>query len=360
MQLWPGAGVKPGQVVFSRGGHVRACFSTNLPAVTLISTSQRSIDLSAIRDSLILIFPHSNSSVTQAELSHTAADQWINRENTKASPAFQNDSFKWAGAWKLFFLPFVMMRNNSGNKCFLNGCSIPLVVSINLFNSCQRRHLTVSFTHLLLCALRCGEAELLLRDLPSSPFAVQTLIESNQNWAVISPPLHTLSLGSPLWINPGLCRGLEPWPLTLCDRIKAETFVPVKLYPARSRITEACETDTSSCRAGGAHIQPCRVHSVGAWWTGEGVGGHLVSFHLWGLPHWQLRGMVRECRCVWKGLWTLVLTLTNTWITSCLWIHLSTNTNKKYKNQNTHKTQTAWVSSSLQAERPSPCRAAVK
>lgn len=37
----------------------------------------------------------------------------------------------------------------------------------------------------------------------------------------------------------------------LCDRIKAETFVPVKPYPLLSRITEACETDTFSCRAGG-------------------------------------------------------------------------------------------------------------
>lgn len=40
----------------------------------------------------------------------------------------------------------------------------PLILNINLFNSCQRIYLTISITDLLLCALRCGIAELLLRD----------------------------------------------------------------------------------------------------------------------------------------------------------------------------------------------------
>lgn len=99
------------------------------------------------------------------------------------------------------------------------------MLRVNLLNSCQRRHLIVSFTDLLACALRCGIAWTAI-ERSHFPFAVQTLIEYNQRWAVskLFLPAYSLSLGSPEWINPGLCRSPELWPLTLCDRIKAETF----------------------------------------------------------------------------------------------------------------------------------------
>lgn len=38
LQLWLQPSVKPGQVVFSGGGHVKACFTANSPAVKLISS----------------------------------------------------------------------------------------------------------------------------------------------------------------------------------------------------------------------------------------------------------------------------------------------------------------------------------
>lgn len=70
---------------------------------------------------------------------------------------------------------------------------------------------------------------------------------------------------------------LSPNCLLLCDRIKAETFVPVKPYPPQSRITEACETDTFSCRAGGDGGGQTRSTLQGHAGCGGGGGGGGAS-----------------------------------------------------------------------------------
>lgn len=54
LQLCREPSVKPGQVVFSRGGRVRACLSASLPAVKWIGSSQRGTDLSTVTDPRIL------------------------------------------------------------------------------------------------------------------------------------------------------------------------------------------------------------------------------------------------------------------------------------------------------------------
>lgn len=50
LQLCREPSVKPGQVVFSGGGRVRACLSASLPAVKWIGSSQRGTDLSTVTD----------------------------------------------------------------------------------------------------------------------------------------------------------------------------------------------------------------------------------------------------------------------------------------------------------------------
>lgn len=87
LQLWLGPSVKLGQVVFSRGGHVKACFSAKSPAVKLISFSQHRTDLSAIRAPLILFFTLWNLSLTQSDLWQSAAElKEMQEQNTKTFP----------------------------------------------------------------------------------------------------------------------------------------------------------------------------------------------------------------------------------------------------------------------------------
>lgn len=96
----------------------------------------------------------------------------------------------------------------------------------------------------LQCALRCGRAELSVTA-PSRRLLCKHWLNKIRNGS--------LSLPLSRCLRPGrdYAKSLSPSRSLLCDGIKAETFVPVKPYPPQSRITEACETDTFSCRAVG-------------------------------------------------------------------------------------------------------------
>lgn len=77
-----------------------------------------------------------------------------------------------------------------------------------LFNRCYRRYFNISiYTDLLLCALRCGTVELLLR-LLLSPFAVQTLIKKKQRWPVSASSLYLSAAWLTRMDKPGIIQKL--------------------------------------------------------------------------------------------------------------------------------------------------------
>lgn len=114
---------------------------------------------------------------------------------------------------------------------------------------------------------------------------------------------------------------LSPNRSLLCDRIKAEPFVPVRPYPPQSRITEACETDTFSCRAGGGvgwQTQSSLQGHVGCG-GGGGVVGVVPLFPSLG-DKLHTSGLYLNSSCMQKNcVWAPVVRLSLTTGTSNIW-----------------------------------------